>query len=79
MTKKNSNEAWQRLCLVLKAKAEAAGITHEQISYDTGIARANVTRILNGDYVPKTSTLIGICSVIDGQFLKKFDKLINDL
>lgn len=79
MNKQDSNEAWQRLCLVLKQKIESSKLTHQDIADSTGIDRGNITRIINGQYTPKASTLIGIGSTIDKEFVKKLEKLIDSL
>lgn len=77
MHKKQASEVWQQLCLTLKNQAKDKGITHEAIAEATGISKNNVTRLLNGQYETRASSMIAICTVINPTFLSQFQKLLE--
>lgn len=54
----------QQFCLFMSDIAKERGITHDAISEQTGIARPNVTRALNGAHVPSFQTVIRIAAAI---------------
>lgn len=54
----------QQFCLFMSGVAQQKGITHDAIAEQTGIARPNVTRALNGSHVPSFQTVIRIAAVI---------------
>lgn len=54
----------QQFCLFMSNVAQQIGITHEAIAEQTGIARPNITRALNGSHVPTFQTIIRIAAVI---------------
>lgn len=60
------NARWitQKFCLFMSGIAQNNGITHEQIAEQTGIARPNISRALNGSHVPSFQTVIRIAAAI---------------
>ncbi len=54
----------QQFCLFMSGIAQNSGITHEQIAEQTGIARPNISRALNGSHVPSFQTVIRIAAAI---------------
>lgn len=63
--KERRSELYERFCFVIKRYLHDNHMTHQQFADMVGISRKSLSKYLNGDSIPKTSTMKRICETID--------------
>lgn len=68
MNEQKFKEARQALCLFLKTKAKAKGVTYQELANRTGMSQPNVSQILNAKYAPSLDNFLKLADAIGGNF-----------
>lgn len=66
--KKNQNEHWKVLVLLLKEIADQKGLTQRQIAEDSGLLQSNISRFFSLKYKPTLDTFLQIAKAVKVNF-----------
>lgn len=63
--KERRPEMYEKFCNIIECYMKVHHLTHQQFSDMVGISSRSITKYLNGDSMPKASTMKRICKIID--------------
>jgi DNA-binding phage protein len=66
--KKEENEQWKLLVLMLKEIAKSKGITQDQIAEKSGLIQSNISRFFSLKYTPNLDTFLEVAKAIEVNF-----------